>query len=406
VIAFDLSRTHGEIRDLLHQFAEHVVRPLALDADRTGRFPEDVLLRAAAMRAGMTQGEVPEEYGGEDAGVGAAPDRRGKKQANRFAVVAAEELAWGDVSFLMNLPGPGLGGPPVRFAGTPEQQRRFFSVFRRPGLHYAAYGLTEPGAGSDVAAIATTCRKDGGGWILDGTKSFISNGARADWVVIFATVDRSLGRAGHRMFVVERGTPGFSVSRIEEKMGLHAFETAELKLEGCGVPDNNLLGGEEHYRGKEGFVGAMKTFDSSRPLVAALALGIARAAHESARDFVSRNYMLGRGLPRYVQIAERLADQARRIDAARTLVWRAAWMADEGIANAKEASMAKAYTAQVAMAVCRDAVQILGAHGLLRDSLVEKWYRDIKVFDIFEGTGQIQRVVISRRILQDPPASF
>jgi len=406
VIDFELSPAHRDIRELLHQFARNVVRPAALAADRSGAFPEDLLLRAAAMRAGMTQGEVPLEYGGEGAGAGELRDRRGKRQQNRFAVVAAEELAWGDVPFLMNLPGPGLGGPPVRYAGTSEQQRRFFAVFGQPGLHYGAYGLTEPGAGSDVAAITTTCRKDGSEWVLDGTKSFISNGAKADWVVIFATADRGLGRAGHRMFVVERGTPGFTVSRIEEKMGLHAFETAELRLDGCRVPEDNLLGGERYYQDKEGFVGAMKTFDSSRPLVAALALGIARAAHETARDFVREHYVRERPIPRYVQLCERLADQARRIDAARMLVWRAAWMADLGMPNAKEASMAKAYAAQVAMAVCSDAVQVMGVHGLSRDCLVEKWYRDIKVFDIFEGTGQIQRVVIARRILQNPPASF
>ena len=146
MIGFDLGRPHGEIREVLHQFARHVVRPVALEADRTGRFPDDLLLRAAAMRAGMTQGEVPEEYGGEGGGVGEGVDRKGRKSANRFTVVAAEELAWGDVPFLMNLPGPGLGGPPVRHAGTPDQQRRFFSIFRQPGLHYGAYGLTEPGA--------------------------------------------------------------------------------------------------------------------------------------------------------------------------------------------------------------------------------------------------------------------
>jgi acyl-CoA dehydrogenase len=375
-----------------------------LQADRDHRFSDDFLLRLAQMRGMVQQGEIPEEYGGEGEGVGEARDAKGKKQGNRAALIGAEEIAWGDCSLLLCLPGPGLGGPPLRFMGTREQKQRFFGVFKQEGLHYGAYGLTEPGAGSDVSGIKTTCRKVGRDWILSGRKCFITNGGRADWVVIFATVDLALGRAGHRAFVVEKGTPGFSVGKIEEKMGLRASETAELVLEECRVPAENLLGGEEHYRGKEGFLGAMKTFDSTRPMVGAMATGIARAAFEYARDFVKENYVLGRPIPRYQQLAATLAECSRLVEASRLLCWRAAWMADEGIPNAKEASMAKAYSARAAMQVCRDAVQILGAHGLEKQQFVEKWYRDIKVFDIFEGTGQIQRIVISKRILREPPS--
>lgn len=403
---FEVTQKHQQTIEFIHEFAKTIVRPIALECDRTHTVPGDVLERVAAMQAGMSMGEVPEAYGGEGEGVGGIPDKKKKRQSNRFAILAAEAAAWGDAPFILNLPGPGLGGPPVQIAGTPEQKKRFFSVFKQPGLHYGAYGLTEPCAGSDVAGIQTTCVKTQGGWILNGTKCFISGGAKADWVVIFATVDKTLGRAGHRMFVAEKGTPGFSVSRIEEKMGLHSFETAELKLEDCFLPDDNLLGGEAHYKGKEGFMGAMKTFDSSRPLVASLALGIARAAYEKTRDFVKENYVTARPIPRLRALADKLADHAHRIDAARLLIWNAAWMADEEIPNAKEASMSKAYAAQVAMAMCRDAVQILGGAGIEDSQFVEKWYRDIKVFDIFEGTGQVQRIVISKRILENPPISF
>jgi acyl-CoA dehydrogenase len=305
----------------------------------------------------------------------------------------------------MSLPGPGLGGPPVQFTGTPEQRERFFGVFKKEGLHWGAYGLTEPGAGSDVAGIRTSCRKEGKEWVLNGRKCFITNGGRADWVVIFATVDPSQGRVGHRAFVVEKGTPGFYCGKIEDKMGLRASETAELVLEDCRVPEENLLGGEEHYAkgSKEGFMAAMKTFDSSRPMVGVLGLGIARAAYEHARDFVRDHYVLARPIPRYQLLAQTLADDKRLLDAARLMCWRAAWMADENLPNAKEASMAKAYAARAAMKVCTDAVQIMGAHGLEQQQFVEKWYRDIKVFDIFEGTGQIQRIVISKRILKEAP---
>jgi acyl-CoA dehydrogenase len=304
------------------------------------------------------------------------------------------------------MPGPGLGGPPVRGSGTAEQKKRFFGVFRdmeTGPLQWGAYGLTEPNAGSDVAGIRTSCRRDGKHWVLNGRKCYITNGARAAWTVIFATVDSSLGRAGHRAFVVEKGTPGFFVGKIEEKMGLRANETAELVLEDCRVPEENLLGGEEAYQTKEGFMTAMKTFDNTRPLVAAMAVGIGRAAYEYARDFVKDNYVLARPIPRYAAIAERLARVSRRLEAARVLYMRATYMADAQIPNAKEASMAKAAAGQAATAACIDAIEICGAHGTLatEHALLEKWFRDIKVYDIFEGTGNIQRIVISKRILSN-----
>ena len=407
MVEFDLTSSQQRISEFIGQFATHVVRPISLEADRAHRIPDVFLERLTAMRGSMSMGEIPQEYGGEGAGAGDVKDpkeeKRGPTQKNRSAMVAAEAMAWGDIGVLMSLPGPGLGGPPVQFMGTPEQKARFFGILQKPGLHWAAYGLTEPGAGSDVSGIRTSCRRDGDHWVLNGRKCFITNGARADWVVIFATTDPALGRAGHRAFVVEKGTPGFSVGKIEEKMGLRSSETAELVLEDCRVPHENLLGGDDHYTGKEGFMGAMKTFDSSRPMVGALGLGIARAAYEYARDFVRQNYLLSRPLPRYTQIAATLADDKRLLEAARLMCFRAAWMADEGIPNAKEASMAKAYAARVAMKICTDAVQLLGAHGLEQHQFVEKWYRDIKVFDIFEGTGQIQRIVIAKRILREMP---
>lgn len=400
MIEFDLTDKQQQLCAFLHGFAEGVVRPISLEADRAHGFPAEFLLRLANMRSAM-YGSVPGEYsGGEDA----PAESKKPSQGNRTALLGAEEMAWGDAAILLSLPGPGLGGPPVRFMGTAEQRKRFFAIFDTPGLHFGAYGLTEPGAGSDVAGIKTSCRKDGKHWILDGRKCFITNGARADWVVIFATVDPTQGRTGHRAFVVEKGTPGFSVGKIEEKMGLRASETAELVLEDCRVPEENLLGGEEYYRSKEGFMGAMKTFDSTRPMVGGMAVGIARASFEYTRDFVRQNYVLSRPVPRYTQLATLLAENERLLTAARLMCWRAAWMADERIPNAKEASMAKAYAAQVAMKICADSVQILGAHGLESHRFVEKWYRDIKVYDIFEGTGQIQRIVIAKRILGAAPS--
>lgn len=392
MIDFELTETQRAVRDFLHWVAEHEIRPVALQADEEGNVPLELLRRLKEL--GVTLDTLP--GGGASGGDGEAPEH----QRNRLAVLAAEELAWGDAAVAISLPGAGLGGPPVQLMGTPEQKERFLGIFRDPEPRWGAYALTEPEAGSDVAAIRTTCRKEGDHWVLNGTKLFITNGARASWNVVFATIDPALGRAGHRVFVVERGTPGFTVGRIMEKMGLRASETAELLFDECRVPAENLLGGEERYRQGEGFRTAMQTFDGTRPMVAAMAVGIGRAAYEYTRDRLREELTLSRPIPRYGVIAERLSWMERELHAARLLVWQAASMADQRIPNSKEASMAKAYAGTVATRVCAAAVELLGAVGLRHDRWVEKWFRDIKVFDIFEGTGQVQRLVVARRLFE------
>jgi acyl-CoA dehydrogenase len=407
-IEFSLSKKQLEMREGIRGLAKNVIRPQALAWDRAGGIPEDFLRNMARLATSMGSNAMRSGLGDEtEEEKKDAEKRRGAGSgSNLFGVLASEELAWGDGGLLLCLPGPGLGGPPVRGSGTPEQKKRFFGMFEDldgAPLKWGAYGLTEPNAGSDVSGIRTSCRKDGRHWVLNGRKCYITNGARAVWTVIFATIDPALGRAGHRAFVVEKGTPGFSVGRIEDKMGLRASETAELVLEDCRVSEDNLLGGEEKYITKEGFMTAMKTFDNTRPLVAAMACGIGRGAYEYACDFVKDNYVLGRPIPRYSAIVERLAKVGRNLEAARSLTWRAAWMADNGLANAKEASMSKAMAGQAAIKACIEAIEICGAEGsIARDhQLLEKWFRDIKVYDIFEGTGAIQRIVISKRLISD-----
>ena len=407
MIDFVLSKKQKELKDGINQLGKYVVRPMSLEMDRKHEVPEPFMRNFMKLAGGFQSKEAIGDFADGDINEEKKPARDPNKisEGNRTAAIGAEELAWADASLLLCLPGPGLGGPPVRATGTFEQKKRFLGMFKdmdNGPLKWGAYGLTEPGAGSDVAGIRASARKDGDHWILNGRKCYITNGGRAIWTVIFATVDPSLGRAGHRAFVVEKGTPGFEVGKIEEKMGLRANETAELVLEDCRVPAENLLGGEEAYASKEkGFMTAMKTFDNTRPLVGSMAVGIGRAAYEYARDFVKENYVLGRPIPRYSAIAERLARMSRRLDAARSLVWRATYMADMNIPNAKEASMAKAAAGQAATAACIDAIEICGAHGSLATdhALLEKWFRDIKVYDIFEGTGNIQRIVISKRLM-------
>lgn len=404
MIEFTLSKSQHELKEGIRNLGKYVIRPMSLEMDRNHEVPEAFLRNFMKMSKSFRSDDIVDSMQGDDGGRKRDPNK--PIEINRTSAVGAEELAWADAAMLLCMPGPGLGGPPVRATGTPEQKARFFGMFKdmeETELKWGAYGLTEPDAGSDVAGIRTSCRRDGKHWVLNGRKCYITNGAKAVWTVIFATVDPALGRAGHRAFVVEKGTPGFEVGKIEEKIGLRANETAELVLEDCRVPEENLLGGEDAYQTKEGFMTAMKTFDNTRPLVAAMACGIGKAAYEYARDFVKENYVMSRPIPRYAAIAERLARVSRRLEAARALVYRATFMADRGLPNAKEASMSKAAAGQAAISACIEAIEICGAHGSLQTehALLEKWFRDIKVYDIFEGTGNIQRIVISKRILTD-----
>ncbi|HEY8041339.1 MAG TPA: acyl-CoA dehydrogenase family protein [Polyangiaceae bacterium] len=403
-IEFSPNKRQRETQAMIHQFAEGIVRPESLKWDREHGIPHDFLRRIVMMAQSMGSSAL-----GVNRGSGEAEEvdleTRKKRQIALTTILSAEEMSWGDAGLLLCLPGPGLGAPPVRASGTPEQRQRFFSIFEDMSqeLRWGAYALTEPGAGSDVSGIRTSCRKDGKHWVINGRKCFITNGARASWNVVFATLDPSLGRAGHRAFVVEKGTPGFSVGKIEDKMGLRASETAELVFEDCRVPEENLLGGEESYKSKEGFMTAMKTFDNTRPLVAAMAIGIGRAAYDYAVGFVKDHYVLSRPIPRYAALAERLARIGRQLEAARMTTWRAAWLADQGEPNAREASICKAMAGGAAIRACIEAIEICGAEGSIsgEHQLLEKWFRDIKVYDIFEGTGQIQRIVISKRLLPD-----
>lgn len=402
MVDFEIDPKIEQLRQMIHWFAENEVRPRAIEADRRGGVSDEFI--GKVLQLGLSAGGVPKELGGEGDGVGEKKDKSGLKIGGRLTVIGAEEMAWGDPGVILAFPGPGLGGPPLALTGTLEQKKRFLGIFKDPTTaRWGAYATTEPGCGSDVSAMQTTCRKDGDHYVLNGRKCFITNGARASWVVVFATVDPKLGRAGQRAFVVEKGTPGFTVGKIEKKLGLRASETVELVLEDVRVHKDNLVGGEEQYeRGSgEGFKTAMKTFDSSRPMVGAMAIGIARAAFEELKAFVKESFMLGRPIARYGAIRDLLLEMERKIDAGRLLCWNAAYMNDAGITNSKEASMAKAYGARVGQWVTSKAVEVMGGFGCERERYVEKLYRDIKVYDIFEGTGEVQRLVISRRMMPE-----
>ncbi|SET60407.1 acyl-CoA dehydrogenase [Salinibacillus kushneri] len=391
MISFELSEQQKQIKEMTHWFAKNEIRPIAMEADKLGKVPDEWLDNVNKMGIHLNTSS----FGG---GGKTSSKEKKEREGNRMGVLATEEMAWGDPAITLSLPGAGLGGPPVQSSGTPEQQERFLSIFTKDKPRWGAYALTEPEAGSDASGIKTTAKKVDGGYILNGQKIFITNGGRASWVVVFATVDSTLGRAGQRAFVVEKGTPGYSCSKLVKKMGLRANETAELLFEDCFVPDENLLGGEKLYEASgnkpSGFQVAMKTFDSTRPIVASMAIGIARAAYEYTLEFVKQEYPKSGELFRLA--SETLAEAEQDISAARLLTWEAAWKADQGKPNAKEAAMCKAYAGQISLQVCSKCLEILGPIGL-NNHLVEKLYRDVKIFDIFEGTNEIQHLVVARR---------
>lgn len=394
MIRFDIDdETRAEL-ERVKELGRRFLRPLGIEADRNrAPVPADHPFFRMAWKLGIGQ-----PLGGEPR----AP-REGPRTAARRGVLLAEEMSYWDRGMSVALPGLGLGGPPLFSMGTPEQKERFLAPFRDPeNPHWAAFAMTEPGAGSDVAGIQTTARKDGDHWVLNGAKTFISNALRADWIVVWATIDRSLGRAGHRAFVVEKGTPGLEDMRYEHKMGLVAYESSSFSLRDCRVPAANLLGGEAYYEGRAGFKGAMRSFNATRPTIAAMAIGIARAAYDCAREFARENYALDRPIPRYRRFREKLARMARKIEVGRYLCWRAAALADYEQPNEIEASMAKAFAPAVGQEAASLAMEILGDAGVTNDAYAEKLYRDVKAMDIVEGTGQIQRIVIARRLVGLP----
>jgi acyl-CoA dehydrogenase len=392
-VDFELDETLTTVRDFVHAFAENTLRPLAREADEKGVLPPETIKQLGQL-AGNRASVMPEE---------SAAGATKKSIGTMMAVIGSEELAWGDPAVLLNIPGPGLAAPSIFAAGTAEQKQKFLvDIFNVESdePRFGALAVTEPQAGSDVSNVQTTAVRDGDEWVLNGSKIYCTNGARSDIVVVNATVDKSLGRQGQKFFVIPKGTPGFKIGKIEKKMGLTASETAEFTLEDCRLPFDHILGGEAALEPKgSGFKGTMKAFDSSRPSVAAMALGIGRAAYEYARDWVRAELPLTTSFPRKTVIEQKLGQMKRELEAARGLVWRSAWMADSKIPNSKEASMAKAYAPQAALRSCIGAIQVMGPEGYSKEHLVEKWFRDIKVYDIFEGTGQIQRVVISRKVL-------
>ena len=328
--------------------------------------------------------------------------------------VQAEELCWGDAALYLRTPTAALGGSAVAAAGTAEQKTRFLAAFGGDGPPvWGAMAITESGAGSDAAAIQTTAAQDGDEWVLNGTKIFCTSGEGASmheggFVVVWATLDRSAGRAGIKSFVVPACTPGMRLVGLEKKLGIRASDTATLVFEDCRIPRGNLLGSAEVRRregaatGDKGFKGAMATFDASRPIVAAMAVGVGRASLDFVREALAREGVPVRPeAPRHAQgaVEREVLEMEAELQAARLLTWRAAAMMSHGRPNNLEASMAKAKAGLVVTRITQQVVEILGPPGYSQQLLAEKWMRDAKINDIYEGTQQINQLIVARRIL-------
>lgn len=394
--SMELNEDQKTLQDWLHGFAVNEMRPIAHEWDEREETPWEFIKQAAQLGV----------YG-MDFMANAFTDKTGLSM-----MIALEELAWGDAGLCMALMGTTLGVAGIMANGTPEQQMEWIpECFGTPDdVKIAAFCVSEPDAGSDVSGIRTRAVYDEktDEWILNGTKTWITNGGIANVHVVVATVDPELGSRGHASFVVPEGTKGLRMGQKFKKMGIRASHTAEVVLEECRVPGRCLLGGKEKLDEKLARVrsgqkassqAAMATFEATRPAVGAQALGIARAAYEYALDYAKERKQFGRAIIENQSIAFKLADMKTQIDAARLLVWRASWMA----ASRKpflngEGSMSKLFAGETAVKVTEEAIQILGGYGYVREYPVERWHRDSKIYTIFEGTSEIQRLVIARSI--------
>ena len=381
MIGFDLTEEQQRMKEMAHEFAEKEMRSVAPEYDEKEEFPWPVMKKA--FDVGLLTYALPEEYGG--AGV----------TSHVTDCIVQEELFWGCAGIATSMGGIMLGALPVLIAGNDAQKKKYLTMLSEPkkdGMpRLGAFCLTEPEAGSDAASIKTTAKKVDGGYILNGTKHFITNGGIADVYTVFATGDPSLGVDGIDGFIVEGGFKGVVPGKKEKKMGIRASHTAQVHFEDCFVPEENRLGAEG-----DGFGIVMQTLDHSRPIVASGAVGVARAAFEFALQYSQERKQFGRAIAKQQAIQFMLADMATEIDAARLLCWRAAWLLDQEEGNTVQSSMAKVFGGDIAMKVTTDALQIVGGMGYMRDYPMEKFMRDAKIMQIYEGTAQIQRIVIAR----------
>ena len=367
------------LRRSIREFAETELRPLVMEWDEAQAFPRELLAKCASL--GLMGIQFPEEYGG----VG---------MSSVDYCLCIEELARVDPSVCLSIAAHnGLGSAHIFMFGTEEQKRKYL-VPLASGEQLAAWGLTEAGSGSDAVAMRTTAVRDGECWVINGSKQFITHGRTGDVMVVMAVTHRAKGSRGISAFIVEQGTPGFRAGKKENKLGMRSSETSEVLFENCRVPASHLLGVEG-----QGFVNALQVLDAGRIGIAALSVGLAQGAYEAARDYAFERKQFGQPIGTFQSIRAKLVDNATRIEAARLLTYRAAAMKDQGRRTTLQAAMAKLYSSEIAVRAAEDGVQIHGGYGFVKDYPAEKYFRDVKLTTIGEGTSEIQRLVIARQLL-------
>jgi acyl-CoA dehydrogenase len=391
-INLELPRKLHAVIDKAHQGGAEMMRPIARKYDLNEHAYPVELDTLAELFAGVSESNT--DMAGADGLRSSESNGENRNGANMAAALQALEASWGDAAMLLSIPFQGLGNAAVSAVATDEQLERL-------GRVWAAMAITEPGFGSDSAAVSTTAKLDGDEYVINGEKIFVTAGSRATHIVVWATLDKSMGRAAIKSFIVPREHPGVTVERLENKLGIKGSDTAVIRFENARIPKDNLLGNPEIEPGK-GFSGVMETFDNTRPVVAAMAVGIARATLEELRKILT-NAGVEISYDKPAQVQSAAAAEFLRMEAewesSYQLTLRAAWQADNNIPNSKEASMSKAKAGRVGSDITLKAVELVGTIGYSEVTLLEKWARDSKIMDIFEGTQQIQQLVVARRLL-------
>jgi acyl-CoA dehydrogenase len=394
MIQLEISAKHQETYNNARLLAEHMMRPYSRKYDREEHtYPKEMEEAAKLLGRGRDSAT------GSDAGSTERDPGAVVNGGNMGAVIGLQALAWGDLGLFLGMPGSGLGNAAINAVGTPEQRKKY-------GGAYAAMCITEPGAGSDSANISTTAVRDGDEWVINGEKIYVTDGERSDTLVVWATLDKSLGKAAIKSFIVEKGTPGCEVTRLEHKMGIRASDTAAISFTDCRIPYENILGSPEVATDEEGrkkaFGGVMQTFDNTRPPVASMALGLGRAALDMARELLAEEGItldFGKKPANLGAIEAELYKMEAEWEGARLLTLKAAWMADNKQPNSMEASMCKAKAGRMGNDVTLRCVELCQSLGYSENHLLEKFARDSKIVDIFEGTQQIQQLIVARRVL-------
>ena len=376
---FCLTEDQALLRRSIREFAEAEIKPHIREWDEAQHFPSELLPKMADL--GVMGIQFAPEYGGSG------------MSAVDYCIVI-EELARVDPSVSLSVAAHnGLGAAHISLFGSDAQKQRFLTPLAK-GEKLAAWGLTEPNSGSDAAALRTTAVRDGDGWVLNGSKMFITHGSSGDTIVVMAVTDRSQAHKGISAFIVERGTPGFVAGKKEDKLGMRASETTEVLFQNCRIPADQVIG-----EAGQGFIQTLQVLDAGRIGIAALSVGLAQGAYEAARGYAFERKQFGRAIGTFQSIRWKLVDNAARVEAARLLTYRAAWLKDQGRRMTLESSMAKLYASEIAVRASEDAVQIYGGYGFVKDYPAEKFFRDVKLTTIGEGTSEVQRLVIARQLL-------